>query len=74
LFALDFKRVANADVGEPEIQALLFSFMKKINILALSIIAAQCHLSQGERFWQSVQSYWFRQRLSLWESWTRSGL
>ena len=42
--ALDFKRVANADVGEPETQALLFSFMKKINILALSVIAAQRHI------------------------------
>ena len=41
---------------------------------ALSVIASQCHLSQGERLWQSVQSYWFRHRLSLWESWTRSGL
>ena len=27
--------------------------MKKINILALSVIAAQCHLSQGERLWQA---------------------
>ena len=28
IVALDFKRVANADVGEPETQALLFSFAR----------------------------------------------
>ena len=30
---------------------------------ALSVIASQCHLSQGERLWQSPQSERFRQRL-----------
>ena len=29
---------------------------------------------QRERHWQSMRSFRFRQRLSLWESWTRSGL
>ena len=41
---------------------------------ALSVIASQCHLSQSERLWQSTRSPWFCQGLSLWESWTRSGL
>ena len=40
---------------------------------SLSLLA-QCHLSQRERLWQSMQGFPFRQRLSLWESWSRSGL
>ena len=42
--------------------------------LALSVIAARCHLPQSGRLWQSTQSLRFCQGLSLWESWTRSGL
>ena len=34
----------------------------------------QCHLSRGERPWQSPQSFWFCQGLPLWGSWTHSGL
>ena len=30
--------------------------------------AGRIHLPQSGRPWQSTQSYWFRQRLSLWES------
>ena len=40
----------------------------------LSQILWICQLSQRESPWQSTQSFRFRQRLSLWESWTRSGL
>ncbi len=34
----------------------------------------RCHLPQSGRPWQSTQNLWFCQGLSLWESWTRSGL
>ena len=37
-------------------------------------LLAQCHLPQSGRLWQSMQSLRFCQGLSLWESWTRSGL
>ena len=37
------------------------------SILALSVIAPQCHLSQSERPWQSPQCFRFCQGLPLWE-------
>ena len=36
-------------------------------------LARGCKVTGG-RLWQSTQSSWFCQGLSLWESWTRSGL
>ena len=38
-----------------------------VRILALSVIASQCHLSQSERPWQSPQCFRFCQGLPLWE-------